>query len=66
MLALLDTRKAEYTPEGMRWFDVLRYRIPVHHKSIEGEDLSLTPDDPRRQWQLPETAINFGLEPNPR
>lgn len=66
MLALLDTRKAEYTHEGMRWFDVRRYRIPVHHKSIDGEDLELTPDDPRRLLQLPETAINFGLEPNPR
>jgi hypothetical protein len=66
MLALLDTRKAEYTHEGMRWFDVLRYRIPVRHKSMDGEDLLLAPDDPRRQWQLPETAIEFGMQPNPR
>jgi hypothetical protein len=66
MLTLLDTRKAEYTHEGMRWFDVLRYRIPVHHKSIDGEDMHLRPDDPRRQWQIPEIAVKFGLEPNPR
>jgi hypothetical protein len=66
MLALLDARKAEYTHEGMRWFDVRRYRIPVHHKSIDGADLSLPPDDPRREWQIPEIATEFGLEPNPR
>lgn len=66
MLTLLDTRKAEYTHEGMRWFDVLRYRIPVYHRTMDGIDMALLPDDPRRQEQIPEMAVEFGLEPNPR
>jgi hypothetical protein len=66
MLTLLDTRKAEYIHEGMRWFDVLRYKIPVIHIDLDNKLHTLTPDDVRRVWQIPQTAIGFGLEPNPR
>ncbi|MDR2362658.1 MAG: RagB/SusD family nutrient uptake outer membrane protein [Prevotellaceae bacterium] len=66
MLTLLDTRKAEYLHEGYRWFDILRYKIPVNHLDRENNLHTLLPDDLRRVWQIPETAIGFGLEPNPR
>jgi hypothetical protein len=66
MLTLIDTRRAEYTHEGVRWFDVLRYKIPVVHLDMSNQELTLGVDDPRRVWQIPETAISFGLEPNPR
>jgi hypothetical protein len=66
MIALLDTRKAEYTHEGMRWFDILRYKIPVNHMDMNDRLHTLLPDDVRRVWQIPETAVGFGLEPNPR
>lgn len=66
MLTLLDTRRAEYTHEGMRWFDVLRYKIPVVHLDTDNRELTLGVDDPRRIRQIPEVAVNFGLEPNPR
>jgi hypothetical protein len=66
MLTLLDTRKAEYTQEGLRWFDILRYKIPVYHLTMSGQAQSLLPDDPRCIWQIPEDAINNGLEANPR
>ncbi|MDR1680746.1 MAG: RagB/SusD family nutrient uptake outer membrane protein [Prevotellaceae bacterium] len=66
MLTLLDTRKAEYIHEGYRWFDILRYKIPVNHLDRDNQLHTLLPDDLRRVWQIPETAIGFGLEPNPR
>jgi hypothetical protein len=66
MLTLIDTRRAEYTHEGMRWFDVLRYKIPVVHLDMNNQELTLSVNDPRRIRQIPEVAVNFGLEPNPR
>jgi hypothetical protein len=66
MLTLLDTRRAEYTHEGMRWFDVLRYKIPVVHLDMNNQELTFGVDDPRRIRQIPEVAVNSGLEPNPR
>jgi hypothetical protein len=66
MLFLLETRRSEYVHEGVRWFDVLRFKIPAHHKFMDGSEDHLMPNDPRRQWQIPEAAVNFGLEPNER
>lgn len=66
MLTLLNTRQMEYMHEGMRWFDVLRYKIPIHHTDMNGAMKSLLPTDLRRLWQIPETAKLAGLELNPR
>jgi hypothetical protein len=65
-LTLLDARNAEYAQEGFRWFDILRYKIPVYHPTMSGPIQILLPDDPRRIWQIPEDATNRGLEANPR
>jgi hypothetical protein len=64
--AILYYRRAEFIHEGMRWFDILRYRIPVVHPTREGQTITLTPDDPRRVLQLPQTTALAGLAPNPR
>jgi hypothetical protein len=66
MLTLLDTRMKEFLGEGMRWFDILRYKIPVTHLTPDGSTVKLPADDPRRLWQLPESAVNQRLEANPR
>jgi hypothetical protein len=66
ILTLLETRNAEYAQEGFRWFDVLRYNIPIYHITMSNQVQTLLPDDPRRMWQIPENATNRGLEPNPR
>jgi hypothetical protein len=56
----------------MRWFDILRYDIPVVHKELDinlhvKETFTLAPGDGRRQWQIPQAAQNAsGLQPNPR
>lgn len=64
---ITDLRRKEFLQEGMRWFDVKRFRIEVVHRIFESnEQHVLTRDDPRREWQIPATAIEYGIEPNPR
>ncbi|MDJ1473465.1 RagB/SusD family nutrient uptake outer membrane protein [Xanthocytophaga flava] len=64
---ILDFRRVEFLHEGLRWFDVLRHKLPVRHTTADGQILDLSPTDPRRVIQLPVQAIaSGGLEPNPR
>jgi len=63
---VLDFKQAEFIQEGMRWFDILRYNIPVTHTSVTGESETLAPNDPRRLFQLPQEVELAGLELNPR
>lgn len=64
--AILDFKRAFFMHEGMRWFDILRLRIPVVHSTQSGEQIYLAPDDNRRVLQLPALTKQAGLEPNPR
>ncbi|MBV8253020.1 MAG: RagB/SusD family nutrient uptake outer membrane protein [Chitinophaga sp.] len=63
---ILDFKRAEYVQEGMRWFDLLRYDAVVTHNTYDGKVLQLKPGDDMRVFQLPQTAVNSGLEMNPR
>ncbi len=65
ILMVLDSRHTEFLYEGMRWFDILRWNIPVVHRMITGETSTLTPDDDRRVVQLPRNAELSGLQMNP-
>jgi len=62
----LEFKKAFFLHEGMRWFDILRLKIPVTHTTVSGEVIVLGPDDKRRSLQLPILTIQAGLEPNTR
>ena len=68
--ALLNTllffKRAFYIHEGMRWFDIVRLRIPVVHRTAEGQVYTLTADDKRKLLQLPLEAKLSGVELNPR
>ena len=66
LLAALDFKRAFFMHEGMRWFDILRLRIPVTHLTADGEVIELGPTDNRRVLQLPALTKKVGLEPNPR
>ncbi|WP_341843100.1 RagB/SusD family nutrient uptake outer membrane protein [Chitinophaga caseinilytica] len=66
ILTVLDFKQAEFMQEGMRWFDILRYRIPVVHETIDGKTYSLTANDPRRLFQIPQSAGESGVPQNPR
>jgi hypothetical protein len=60
---ILELKRAEYVQEGMRWFDILRYKIPVTHviKGPNGSTEVLGPDDKRRQLKLPESVKLAGI-----
>lgn len=65
--AVLDLRRAEFLHEGLRWFDILRHKLPVVHPIRDGEPVVLDPYDQRRVLQIPAEAISIGgLQPNPR
>lgn len=64
LLAVLDARRAEFLYEGYRWFDILRWNIPVVHRTATGQGSTLTPDDDRRLLQLPSTVTLSGIEVN--
>ncbi|NGM62178.1 RagB/SusD family nutrient uptake outer membrane protein [Sphingobacterium sp. SGG-5] len=65
--AILDLKRPEFIHEGMRWFDILRHRLSVVHKDLEGNTYTLSAGDPRRTLQLPQEALNDpGIQPNPR
>lgn len=64
--ATLDFKKSFFLHEGMRWFDILRLKIPVVHTTAEGETITLGPDDKRKILQLPVLTKQAGLDPNAR
>ena len=64
---ILDFKRVEYVQEGMRWFDVLRYKIPVTHTAVNPNwTATLGADDLRRVFQIPESASTSGVTQNPR
>ena len=70
--ALLYYRRAEFIHEGMRWFDILRYKLPVTHATSPDASGAVTvlaelnADDPRKVIQIPASTSLSGLEQNPR
>jgi len=64
--AIIDLRRLEFTQEGMRWFDILRYGIDVEHPTFEGGVITVKDGDPKRILQLPQAAVLSGLELNKR
>lgn len=63
---LMEERQKEFIHEGMRWFDIKRYDIPVDHVTQDGGTITLQAEDNRKVLQIPQAAIDVGgLEPNP-
>jgi starch-binding outer membrane protein, SusD/RagB family len=64
---VLEERQKEFIHEGLRWFDIKRFEIPVEHQLQDGSVVVLEEDDNRKVLQIPQAAIDVGgLEPNPR
>ncbi|MGK2862113.1 MAG: RagB/SusD family nutrient uptake outer membrane protein [Chitinophagaceae bacterium] len=70
--AILYYKRAEFVHEGMRWFDILRYKLPVTHATSPDPSgavtvlATLAPDDPRKALQIPQSTSLAGLQANPR
>ncbi|NSL90389.1 RagB/SusD family nutrient uptake outer membrane protein [Chitinophaga sp. Mgbs1] len=63
---ILDFKRAEFLQEGMRWFDLQRYKMTVVHTTREGAVLELKAGDKRCVFQIPQAATTSGVELNPR
>ncbi|MBC7937616.1 MAG: RagB/SusD family nutrient uptake outer membrane protein [Rhizobacter sp.] len=71
--AILYYKRAEFIHEGLRWFDILRYKLPVVHTAsptVPGGTgtviATLAADDLRKVIQIPPSTSLAGLAPNPR
>jgi starch-binding outer membrane protein, SusD/RagB family len=63
---IIDFRRREFMHEGMRWFDLLRYNIPVTHTNFNGTSQTLAAGDKKRVLQIPQEASLSGMPLNPR
>jgi hypothetical protein len=63
---IMDFKRAEYVQEGMRWFDLARYKVPVTHVTSTGNVMTLEANDLRRVFQIPASAKTSGIALNPR
>lgn len=67
---ILDSKKAEFLEEGIRWMDIVRSGLTVKHNIFSNVGvesfMELKPDDPRRLFQLPNEVKLSGVELNPR
>ena len=65
---ILHFRRIETMFEGMRWFDIKRYGITVHHAYRGPQDYDVTHDflrwnDPRRVVKVPYNVQDAGYDP---
>ncbi|SEI45720.1 SusD family protein [Dyadobacter sp. SG02] len=63
---VLAFKRVEFVQEGMRWFDLQRYNVPVTHTTRSGTVISVPAGDNRRVLQIPQTAALSGIAQNPR
>ncbi len=62
---ILIERRREFFDEGLRWFDIRRYKLlPIVHEDVTGQTHPLT--EAKLVLQIPEDAIANGIAPNPR
>jgi hypothetical protein len=66
-MAVEDLRRMEFMQEGMRWFDIKRFHLPVTHVlHWDRTEITLDRHDPRRLLQIPQEAQRAGVTPNER
>lgn len=63
---ILAFKRVDFVQEGMRWFDMQRYALPVTHETVSGQAITVPATDPKRILQIPQSATLAGIEQNPR
>ncbi len=63
---ITDFRQKEFLHEGLRWFDIRRFYMPIKRTTKYSYYQPLRKDDPRKLLQIPVEAIERGMTPNPR
>jgi hypothetical protein len=64
--ALAELRRKDFIHEGLRWFDIKRFRLKITHKYLDLPDAILLKDDKRKALQIPSYVSSLGVEKNPR
>jgi hypothetical protein len=64
--ALAELRRKDFIHEGLRWFDIKRFRLKITHKYFDKPDDILLKDDKRKALQIPSYVSDSGVEKNPR
>jgi hypothetical protein len=65
--AVLHARRLETLADGLRWFDVKRYGIPLSHAVYNGLSrtfIELPGDDERRAIEIPAAVVAAGMPSN--
>mgnify|MGYP001034064263 CR=1 FL=1 len=67
---ILESKKAEFLQEGLRWLDIIRHGLTVRHNKYDalGRETfdDLGPTDLRRVFQIPQEALLSNVPQNPR
>ena len=67
---ILQYKQLAFLTEGIRWFDILRHKLPVTHNFIADDGTEtfeiLAAQDNRRMFQIPDEATIAGVGKNPR
>ncbi|MCT4604128.1 MAG: RagB/SusD family nutrient uptake outer membrane protein [Marinifilum sp.] len=63
---VIKERRKELLRESIRWFDIKRFKMSIAHTSVTGENSTLEADDTRKAVQIPQGAIEKGIQANPR
>jgi hypothetical protein len=63
---ILDFKRVNFLHEGQRWFDIIRHKLGVEHKTSDHKKFVLGPNSPMRVFQIPEEAQSSGIQLNPR
>lgn len=63
---VIDFRRKEFIYDGTRWFDIRRFNLRVEHNIVGGIPIVLEEEDSRKQIQIPVSAQQYGIKPNPR
>lgn len=63
---LLELKRIEFVHEGMRWFDILRYDLPVEHDFVNAggvvtKSITIEPGDKLSQLKLPDEVKLSGI-----
>ncbi len=66
MKFIIDERRKEFMREGMRWWDIKRFKMAITHTDLQGKVYELKEQDLRKAVQIPQKAIINGIEANPR
>jgi len=67
---ILESKKAEFLQEGLRWLDIIRHGLTVKHNKYNAAGVEsfdeLGPNDLRRVFQIPQEALLSNIPLNPR